>query len=273
MSFQDQFEGKKVVVWGLGTSGGGVESAKYFSNIGALVKIVDIKIKKELASSIEELKDYPNITYVFGSQKKGDLLNSDLIIKNPDIPWKSDLVKNVLKKGGNIQSDISIFFKNFPGIIIGVTGTKGKTTTTTLIAKILEEKYKVLLGGNLKVSLFSFMEKEFDKNSLAVLELSSFQTEDLKMIKKSPRISLVTNILRDHLNKYEDMEEYIKAKKAISDYQTEKDYLFLNYQDKNSQKFESLGNIFYFSSQSSTFQKGVYLKENKVFLKMKRKKK
>jgi len=272
--FLEEIKGKNIAIWGLGLNRGGVESAKFFSENGAQVKVIDIKSEEDLASSVKELKGYPNISFIFGKQEEKFFEDADIIIKNPDIPWEMDLVKKLLSNKKRIESDVTLFFKNFLGTIVGVTGTKGKTTTATLIGELLQEEgKKVFLGGNLKVSLFSFMKggylNHFDKKSIAVLELSSFQLEDLNRIKKSPQVAVVTNIYRDHLNRYGNMEKYIKAKKSIFASQGEGNSLILNFDDETVKKFsEGYGsNLLYFSSSQNSFKKGIFIKDRKIIFK------
>ena len=238
--FISTVKNKNIVVWGLGLNQGGLEAAKYFVRLGANVIVVDLKKGGELYKSVSELKKYSNVKFIFGKQEEAIFSGADLIIKNPAIPWDLPLTKKLLKKGLRIETDVTLFFRFFKGKIIGITGSKGKTTTTTLISQILKKgKKDILLGGNIRVSLFSFLKDKYlnNKKKIAVLELSSFQLEDLAFIKKSPDVAVVTNILRDHLNRYGSYARYAAAKKNIFRFQKRGDFLVLNRDDNRVKNF------------------------------------
>lgn len=239
--FVRSVKNKRVVIWGLGLNQGGLEAAKYFAKLGADVLVVDSKTKKELAASVKKLKNFPRVRFSLGKQEEADFKGADLIIKNPAISWELPLVKKLLREKLRIETDVTLFFRFFKGRIVGVTGSKGKTTTTTLVGKFLKgAKKNILLGGNIRVSLFSFLKEKYlnDRRKIAVLELSSFQLEDLAFVKKSPNVAVVTNILRDHLNRYGSYTKYAAAKKNICLYQNKNDYLILNIKDKKLKEFE-----------------------------------
>lgn len=239
-SFIQSTKNQKVVIWGLGLNQGGLGAALFFAKQGAKVVVVDLKTEKELANSVTVLRKFSNVKFFLGRQDEKCFEKADLVIKNQAIPWDNPLVKKLLKKGVAVEGDITLFFRFFKGKIVGITGSKGKTTTTTLIGEFLKRGGKdVLLGGNIRVSLFDFFSKKVleDKNKIAVLELSSFQLEDLNFVKKSPHIAVVTNIYRDHLNRYGTLKKYIEAKKPICKFQKGSDFLILNKEDKQARKF------------------------------------
>lgn len=221
------FTDKKVVVMGLGLHGGGVSVARFFAKQRAKVLVTDLKSKKQLAESIKKLKGLP-IKYTLGRHQEQDFINADLIIKNPDVPPHSPYLEIAKKNNVNIETDISLFFKLSGAFIIGVTGTKGKSTTAALIYHLLKSKFKKLfLAGNIGVSPLEFL-PEIKKGDTVVLELSSFELEDLK---QSPDIAVITNMLPDHLNRYSGMSEYINSKTAILKHQSPKDFLVVNKDD------------------------------------------
>lgn len=221
----------KVLIFGLGVNAGGVGSAKFFSRQGAKVVVTDLKNKKALSASLAELSPFPNIKYVLGQHRWADFLTSDLIIKNPAIPWNHPFLKKAREKGIKISTDTIIFFSQTPAPIIGITGTKGKSTTATLLAKILALRRRTWLLGNIQESFLEKLPKIKSKD-IVVAELSSFQLEDLAFIKKSPQIAVITNIFPDHLNRYGSMKNYARAKANIFLYQTPKDRLIVNGNDK-----------------------------------------
>jgi len=257
----DNFKNKRVTVMGLGLHGGGVGAVKFLAQQGAKILVTDVKTKKELKESIKQLKGY-KINYVFGKHRVGDFKNADLIIKNPGVPKDSKYLKIAKKNKIPIETDIGIFLKLCPSQkIIGITGTKGKSTTATLIAKLLKTKYKVVLAGNIRASALEALPK-VNKDTVVVLELSSWQLEDLRSRKKSPHIAIVTNIMQDHLNRYKGMGEYIEAKKLIFKFQKPNDILILNRDDKIVKKFvkdNRAKTIFYSKKQADEYLKNTNL--------------
>ena len=225
--FAELFQGKRVVVMGLGVHGGGIGAAKFFAKIGAQVIATDTKPSSELSSSLAELSSFKNIQYVLGEHRKKDFQEVDLIIKNPGVPDDSLFLNIARENKVTIDTDIGIFFNLSPAPIIGITGTKGKSTTATLIAELLKSHYPVVLAGNIRISALEAL-YDITPNHWVVLELSSWQLEGLARHRKSPKIAVITNIGQDHLNRYSSFEDYVKAKKLIFNYQTNKDSLILN---------------------------------------------
>jgi UDP-N-acetylmuramoylalanine--D-glutamate ligase len=223
----DNFTGKKVLIMGLGLNGGGVGAAKFFCSQKAEVLVTDLKTEDQLKESIEQLKGL-KIKFALGKHEEKDFLWADLIIKNPDVPSSSPYLEIARKNKKEIETDASLFFKLSGAFIIGVTGTKGKSTTASLIYHILKQQFKnVFLAGNIGISPLELL-GEIKKGDYAVLELSSFELDDLR---QSPQIAVITNIMPDHLNRYEGMEEYMESKKAIFKYQTKNDFIVLNKDD------------------------------------------
>jgi len=242
------FKNKRVVVMGLGLIGGGVGVVKFFAKRGAKLLVTDLRTKKELKPSLEKLKGLP-IKFVLGKHRKEDFINADLIVKNPGVAPDSPYLKTAKKYKVPITTDIKLFFDLCKGQIIGVTGTKGKSTTATLIYKFLKTKYPdTVLAGNIGKTPLEALSR-IKKRTKVVLELSSFELEDLK---KSPHIAVITNLFPDHLNRYKNFKEYIKAKKSIFKYQTKNDILILNkdnfYTRKLAKEVES--RVYFFSEES-----------------------
>jgi UDP-N-acetylmuramoylalanine--D-glutamate ligase len=240
------FEGKRVTVMGLGLNGGGVGVARFFCEQGAEVLVTDLKNAQQLAESIKKLKGL-KIKYALGGHKEEDFNTADLIVKNPDVPSTSPYLEIARNSGVRVETDMSLFFKMADGVYtIGVTGTKGKSTTASLIFHILKGKYRrTFLAGNIGVSPLELLPK-LKPGDRVVLELSSFELEDLK---QSPNIAVITNIMPDHLNRYDGMQEYIDAKKIIFKYQTKDDCFVLNGDDSIVRQFakETVSKIVFFS--------------------------
>ncbi|MBU3934912.1 UDP-N-acetylmuramoyl-L-alanine--D-glutamate ligase [Patescibacteria group bacterium] len=246
---------------GLGLHGGGAGVAKFFCEQGADVLITDLKTREQLVRSLDKLKKYKTIRYRLGEHNKEDFINTDLVIKNPAVPAPSPYLKIARDNGVEVDSDVNLFFKLCEAQIIGVTGTKGKSTVATLICEFLKTEYKnTILAGNIGVSPLEFLGK-IKKDGRVILELSSFELEDLE---KSPYIAVATVIYPDHLDRYDSMEEYIESKKLIFKYQSQNDYLVLNYDDQIVRSFsnQAQSKVYFFSSKEK--QNGCWLQENKI---------
>ena len=232
-----QYKNKKVLIAGLGLykHGSGISAAKFFAKSGAKVLVTDLKTRKELSASIKELKGL-KIQYVLAKHRVPDFKNADIIIKNPGMRRNSPYVLAAKKAGKQIESDITIFFKHCPAKIIGITGTRGKSTTAALLAEMLKKKYKTFLGGNIKVSPLNFLHK-VKRGDWVVTELSSWMVEDLNDKKMSPHIAIITNVMRDHLNTYPSLKAYQEAKAMIFRHQTKDDYVVLNRDNAVTKRF------------------------------------
>ncbi len=262
------FKNKKVTIMGLGLLEGGKGTAKFFCQQGAKVVVTDLKTKEQLRESIQKLKGFA-IEYVLGRHRIKDFTDTDLIIKNPAVPNNSPYLKFAKQYNIPIESDISIFFKLSKAPIIGVTGTKGKSTVATLIYLLLKSKYpKAILAGNIGVSPLEYLSKINPKTKV-VLEISSFALETLK---KSPATAVITTIFPDHLERYKSFRDYIEAKKNIFNHQRKKDILMLNYDNIQTRKFATLAHsrVYFFSrkkipikSQQKNF--ACFLKNKKIY--------
>jgi UDP-N-acetylmuramoylalanine--D-glutamate ligase len=226
------FKNEKVLVMGLGIAGGGLGVTKWLHQQGAQITITDLRNKKLLATTIAKLKNYP-IKYVLGQHRARDFKSADLIIKNPAVPIESSYLKIAKKHHIPITSDIEIFSQRWPGKMIALTGTKGKSTTVNLIYHILKAAKKpCYLGGNVGETPLLFL-SQAKPNQTIILELSSFQLESLKI---SPDISIVTNIFPDHLNRHHTMTRYKSAKANIFKNQLFHQYTVLNYDNYASRQ-------------------------------------
>lgn len=249
------FKGKRVLVLGLGLNQGGVGVAKFFARSGAKVKVTDLKSKEELQPSLEQLQQFPDIKFTLGEHRNEDIDWADLIIKNPAIKPDNAYLQYAKEKSKEIEMDMGIFLQLVnPSQIIGITGTKGKSTTASLIYEVLKNAgQNVIFAGNIGKSVLDTI-PHINKDTLVVLELSSFQLDAFEQHQVSPKWAVVTNVYPDHLNYYQTMEWYIEAKRVIAKYQTDDDYLFLRKGDAitNDPKFlQNLpGKIIYFSAST-----------------------
>lgn len=261
-------KGKKITVMGLGLHGGGIGAVRFLSSLGARIIVTDMKSKEELNSSVEKLKDCKGVTYVFSQHRPEDFTKVDMVIKNPAVSWNNKYVKMALDKKIPVEMDSSLFFKLCHSPIIGVTGTKGKTTTTSLIYSMLKTAGKdVIKVGVGQTSVLDRLIK-LKKNTWVVFELSSWRLSGLGKYKLSPHIAVVTNLYPDHLNYYKSMEEYMRDKKYIFLNQSGKDYCILNYDDGILKGWEEelKSKVIKYARHRPERGESVYLEGGKIFL-------
>ncbi|MDO8498465.1 MAG: UDP-N-acetylmuramoyl-L-alanine--D-glutamate ligase [bacterium] len=237
---ENHFKNKKVLILGLGLNQGGVGSAKFFTQLGAKVKVTDIKTAGELQPSLDQLKEFPMIEYVLGEHRYEDLDWADIIIRNPSLKPDNPYRIYAEKSGKRVEMDMGIFLQFIkPEQIIGVTGTKGKSTTASLIYEALKEacteqslaSRSVVFAGNIGKSVLDTIPM-VKKDTLVILELSSFQLEAFEEHQISPKWAVITNIFPDHLNYYQTIEQYTAAKRVIAQHQKPEDFLFIKSGDK-----------------------------------------
>ncbi len=215
------FADKKVLVMGLGRFGGGVDAAKFAAGTGARVIVTDLASEEKLGNSIRQLEKFAEIEYHLGSHEPADFEQADVIIVNPAVPSDNKNLQLARQCGKVITSQIGIFFQLCPAMIIGITGSNGKSTTTALAAHLLKSANKgnVWLSGNIgNEPLLTILDK-INRKDIVVLELSSFQLEQLAEIKKAPDVSLLTNLTPNHLDRYGTFANYYAAKENIFKFQ------------------------------------------------------
>ena len=262
------FEGKRVTVFGLGLHGGGVGIVRFLASCGAKVIVTDIKTKEQLSASIEKLKDLKNIEYILGQHRTEDFTKVDMIIKSPPIPWNNKHIKLALEHKIPVEMDSSLFFKMCENPIIGVTGTKGKTTTASMIYEILKaaEKNPVRVG----IGQASVLDKLdlLKKNSAVVAELSSWRLSALGRAQISPKIAVFVNFIPDHLNYYSSVDSYLKDKKNIFLYQNPNDWLVINEDDEVLKKVsgEAKSQVLKFSARPVRKGMSVFFDNGAIYL-------
>ncbi len=220
--YSPYFENKKVTIIGLGVLGRGIGDAKFLAENNAELLITDKKSKEELASSIEQLKDFQNINYVLGEHCLEDFRDRDFILKSAGVPIDSEFINEAKKSEIPVYMSAAlvcdIVMKELPDVVvIGVTGTRGKSTTTELIAHILRENGSVVrLGGNIRGLANLPILDAIEDGDFLVLELDSWQLQGFGDLKISPHIAVFTSFLDDHLNYYNnDKELYFTDKVNI----------------------------------------------------------
>lgn len=228
------FTGKKVLIMGLGRFGGGVDAAQFAAEQGAEVVITDLAAQQQLSKSMEELKGFGDIEYHLGSHSHADFKEADVIIVNPAIRPDNQYVQLAREHNKLVTSQIEIFFQLCPATIIGITGAAGKSTTASLTAHLLRNtsQKKVWLGGNIGNEPLLTVADQIKPDDLVVLELSSFQIEQLAQIQKAPHIALLTNLTPNHLDRYDTFANYCAAKEGIFKFQKSPAVSIFNAEDK-----------------------------------------
>lgn len=243
--YKDFFSNKKITLMGLGLLGRGINVAAFLAKCGAILTVTDLKKQEVLESSLNQLKKFKNIKYTLGRHEVGDFRNKDMIIKAAGAPLDSSYIKEARKNGIPIEMDASLFAKLSKTQIIGVTGTRGKSTTAHLIYEILKKASEspelsgrsIYLAGNIRgMATLPLLEK-IKSGDLVVLELDSWQLQGFGDSKISPYIAVFTNFMPDHMNYYEgSMERYFNDKQNIFKYQTDQDYLIISPNSKEAIK-------------------------------------
>lgn len=276
----DQFiKNKKILLMGLGLLGGGTSTCLWLLKHQAKVTITDLKSKEDLKKSLKKLEKYlPKIKLVLGYHDKTDFKNNDIIIVNPGVPIKNNSYLQISHQANKlIENEISLFFRFNRNPVIAVTGSWGKTTTTNWIDYFLRKKYNdVVIGGNTPDNpVLSFLDK-LKLNTPVILELSSFQLELSKSKYKAPKIAIITNLCRNHLNHHFNMKDYAHAKAHIFQNQKDTDYLILNYDNKWTKFFLSLKpkSRVYFISRNPLPQNknGIFSRKSKIYYQKNKKK-
>jgi UDP-N-acetylmuramoylalanine--D-glutamate ligase len=221
-----------------------------------------MKDRNNLKGQIETLEKN-NIKTETGGHKQETILSADIIVISPGVPLSIPVLEKAKERNIQIISEIEIGFLFSKAPIIAITGTKGKTTTTTLVAEILKNDGRdVILAGNIGIPITSKIENA-TKDSIVVTEISSFQLETIELFK--PYISAVLNISADHMDRYPNIQEYVEAKTMILQNQDSNDFTVLNLNNKYSPIMASIAksNVIYFSVNEKV-ERGVYLKGKKI---------
>ena len=244
--FNRYLRNRKVAIIGLGVSN--IPLLDYMNDKEARVTVFDERTIDNIPiEALEKIRRYEINSY-FGKDCLKNLEGFDIIFRSPSCMPNREEIQEEIKRGAIITSEIEMVLQMSPSTIIGVTGSDGKTTTTTLIYEIIKAKgYKCFLGGNIGTPLFTKIE-EMMPEDIVVLEMSSFQLMDMEI---SPKISVITNISPNHLNIHKDYEEYIDAKKNIFKHQDNNGIVILNYDNEITREFakEANGKVIFFSSK------------------------
>ena len=246
------FKGKRVTVFGLGLNDGGVGTVRYLAAEGAReIVVTDIKKREELESSVKKLSILKNITFVLGQHRPEDFSRVDMVVKNPVVPWTNEYVKLAEKAGVPVEMDSSLFFASVRNPIIGVTGSKGKTSTASMLAHLLRSAGTPVLPVGVSQTPVLGLLGTVRPNETIVFELSSWRLSALGRKKVSPKLAVVTNIFPDHLNYYKTMAAYVRDKKYIYEFQKKGDAVVLNADNDATRAMaeDAPGRVLFFSAK------------------------
>lgn len=228
MMSQDALADKRVVVLGLARQGAAL--ARFLAKIGAQVIVSDTRGEEALAEALADLQGLP-IRYVLGGHPLELLEDADLLCLSGGVPTDLPIVKEARKREIPLSNDAQIFLERCPARVIGITGSSGKTTTTTLVGEMCRAAgLRTWVGGNIGNPLIGDL-GEIQPDDWVVMELSSFQLELMTM---SPHVAAVLNITPNHLDRHRTMEAYIAAKRNIVAHQQPEDFALLGYDDANA---------------------------------------
>jgi len=232
--YQHFFAGKRVTLMGLGLLGRGVGDAAFLADLGAQLLVTDRKNKAALASSLGQLSGFSNIQYVLGEHRVADFQNTDMVIKAAGVPLDSPYIKAAREAGIPVYMSTALFAKfarQIGATIVGITGTRGKSTVTHMIHHALARAgRRAHLGGNVRGLSTLALLPDVRAGDIAVLELDSWQLQGFGDLRMSPKVAVFTNLLMDHLNYYPDMDAYFTDKANVFRYQNANDALIVGAQ-------------------------------------------
>jgi UDP-N-acetylmuramoylalanine--D-glutamate ligase len=243
LSSKTAVAGQRALVIGLAREG--VDLARFLSAHGARVTVTDVKAPQALAEPVAAL-DGTDVAFHLGGHNLADLDGVDVVYASPGVPPENALVTEATNRGVRISSLVELFFSLCTAPILGVTGSAGKSTTTSLLGEMFTAAAReVYVGGNIGRPLLGKVE-DMSERSWVVMELSSFQLEPLQV---SPHIALITNVTPNHLDRHPSMEAYWAAKGQILAHQKPTDWAVLNADDPWSLRYRPVGRVLWFSLQ------------------------
>ena len=254
--------GKKVLVFGSGISG--IGAVKLLEDHGAEVVLYDGNESLDQASLREQLGE--KTTIVLGEFPEHLLEELDLVVLSPGVPTDLPIIFAMKEHGIQVIGEVELAYAFGKGDVLAITGTNGKTTTTSLLGEIMKcHQEEVFVVGNIG-NPYTVAAGQMTERSVAVAEMSSFQLESIETFR--PKVSAILNFTPDHLNRHHTMEAYVEAKKQIAKNQTAEDYCVLNYEDERTKAFgeEVKAQVLYFSS-AHKLERGIYLDDGKMIYK------
>ena len=250
--------GEKVLV--IGAARSGLAGAEFLAKQGNQVVLTDMK----QAVQVDNLAEL-GVSFVWGEQPDVEAIKPDYIVMSPGVPLTIPPVKYAKEHGIPVIGELELAYRNCKAPFAAITGTNGKTTTTTLIGELMKKTGRqVFVGGNIGVPIITYADK-LQEEDIVVAEVSSFQLETVESF--CPHLALMINLTPDHLDRHGDMAGYLAAKARIFENQKESDYLVLNYDDEALRELapQSRGKVIFFS-QKHKLEEGVYLDGSQVML-------
>ena len=253
---------KKILVVGLGMTG--IATARFLKNMGAVVTVTDMAKEDELGESVAIIRKL-GINMELGSHENSTFENADLIVLSPGVPHAIPQIQRAKDKGIDVLGEIELASKFIDQPVIAITGTNGKTTTTTLLGEMLKSSgFNVFVGGNIGSPLIGYVDRE-EKAEIVVVEVSSFQLDTIESFK--PKVGVLLNITEDHLDRYKDFTAYAKSKCRIFENQNSSDTAVLNGDDPLIRKLtENIkSNKLFFAAEKNN-EEGAVVNGNNITL-------
>ncbi len=253
----NDYQGKRITVMGLGRFGGGVGAVRFLAAHGARITITDLRPESELADSLAELRDAPIAALHLGEHREADFSEADMVVVSPAVPRTNRFLKIARDAGVVVTSEMNLFWQHNRGRVVAVTGSNGKSTTTAMIHAILAaDGRRCHLGGNIGRSLLPIVD-EIGSDDIVVLELSSFQLEDLAPLKPQPDVAVVTNFTPNHLDRHGTLDDYRRAKQYLLAWQRSDQLAILNGDDADVTQWSTAARRLYFTARASD-RHGIY---------------
>jgi UDP-N-acetylmuramoylalanine--D-glutamate ligase len=255
----------RVTVVGLGRFGGGIGVTRWLCGQGARVTVSDSAPAEKLADSIAALKGC-DVALHLGANDPADATSAELVVVNPAVPKTAPVVRAALAAGVPCTTEINLFVQRCAAPIVAITGSVGKSTTTAMTGAMLAARYTVHVGGNIGKSLLDDL-PAIRPQHVVVLELSSFQLEDLPLVRFAPRVALVTNLKPNHLDRYDNnIDAYADAKKNIFRFQSGRDLLLLNRDDAPTRAWatEAPARVEFYGNSDESFELAVPGEHNRL---------
>ncbi len=246
--FKEELKTKKIAIIGAGVSN--LPLLNYLNNLGCNLTLFDQKELEDMKAETQQIIKKNKVKFYGGKNYLENLVGFDIIFRSPSFLPTNTYLRKEEKRGAIVTTEVEQVIRLTPSKVIGITGSKGKTTTTTIVNYVLTNLgYHTYLGGNIGIPLFNQLDN-MTENDIVILELSSFQLMEMKV---SPSISVVTNISPDHLDIHKNYEEYIAAKKNIFKNQTKNDIVVLNQDDEIVKEFSKdiCSKIRYFGTKNT----------------------
>jgi len=256
--------GKKVLVFGSGISG--IGAVRLLVEHGAYVVLYDGNERLKKQKLKEQLAEASKVQIVLGDFPESLMDTLDLVVLSPGVPTDLPVLQEMRKRRIDVIGEVELAYAFGNGDVLAITGTNGKTTTTTLLGQIMKAyREEVFVVGNIG-NPYTVAASQMTEDAIAVAEMSSFQLESI--VTFCPRVSAILNLTPDHLNRHHTMEAYVEAKEKIAMNQTGEDYCILNYEDERTREFgrRVRSQVLYFSSRHK-LERGIYLDQGNMIYK------